>query len=722
MQSVTNILVVVAAASLYQSQMHEITPHEPARAAGGGRVFPRRVFLKGAGGVALAGALAPLLFEGRAFASLGTGTAPEQVHLQWGADPSTSVVVSWAAPTAEPSPTLIYGTSALMLSTTVVPLTKTYTDGISGEEVFTYHASLTGLSPATTYYYQISDGASSPSTFPVSGASSFTTAPSGRSAFMFTSFGDLGTPGTPFSTAEWSESSYNAYYAVGEVESLAPLFHLLNGDLCYADKNQTSQAEVWRDFGNNMQRSAANRPWMPCIGNHEIELGTTKYTLPGYASNENGVTFTSSQISAGALVYGGSSYQQYANGMYGQASYQTRFTLPDNGTGAIGSGGFSGCFYSFQVGSVLFISLDANDVAYQDSGAFTATQQTTSGVTIPTNTGVYNRQYTGQLGTPNEDSTVPPGNNAQTQWLASTLENAAADSSIDWIIVQMHQPALSSNKDNGCDLGSREAWLPLFDQYQVDLVLCGHDHNYERSFPVRGHNANQGTGITGTGTGFERSGQTGVQTLQPNPVVTDPAQTTFDTTQGTVHLVLGGGGTDKPDTTFGGYGPTTTVDGRSVIAAGVNTYTNPKIVAASNKGVPDTCEPAIWSAMNPSSQSKYTSSELYYGIAEFSVDPGTTPGGTTTLTMTYYQAGEATASTAPAPTYTVLETIEFTRPRSDGATPIRTAGPPVETPEFGYPALAVATVGAAAGGALYLASRGRARAEQVQHAGSPKDN
>ncbi len=80
----------------------------------------------------MAGALAPLLFEGRAFASLGTGTAPEQVHLQWGADPSTSVVVSWAAPTAEPSPTLIYGTSALMLSTTVVPVTKTYTDGISG--------------------------------------------------------------------------------------------------------------------------------------------------------------------------------------------------------------------------------------------------------------------------------------------------------------------------------------------------------------------------------------------------------------------------------------------------------------------------------------------------------------------------------------------------------------------------------------------------------------
>jgi hypothetical protein len=40
----------------------------------------------------------------------------------------------------------------------------------------------------------------------------------------------------------------------------------------------------------------------------------------------------------------------------------------------------------------MFISLDANDVAYQDSGAFTTTAQATPTVTIPANTGVYNRQ------------------------------------------------------------------------------------------------------------------------------------------------------------------------------------------------------------------------------------------------------------------------------------------------------------------------------------------
>jgi len=685
--------------------MTEIAPSSRPHSVGG-QVVSRRVFLKGTGGIALAGALAPFLFESEAYGALGTGTGPEQVHLQWGADPTSSVVISWASPTAEPGPIVNYGTSALLLTSTSVPIMKTYTDGISGEQVFTYHASLSGLHPDTTYSYNISDGATpTAGTFPASGVSSFTTAPTGRSAFAFTSFGDLGTPGPPFGATKWGESQYNAYFAVSQVEALAPLFHLMNGDLCYADKNQTSQAEVWRDFGLNVQRSAANRPWMPCIGNHEIELGVTQYSLTGSPSNENGITLT-----GGGAVYSGGSYPQFANGKYGQASYLTRFTLPDNGTGSQSSGGFSGSFYSFRIGSVLFISLDANDVAYQDSGAFTATAQTTPSGTIPAGTGVYNRQYTGSLGTPNEDNTIPPGNNVQTQWLVTTLENAAADTTIDWIIVQMHQTALSSSTDNGSDLGIRAAWLPLFDQYQVDLVLCGHDHDYERSFPVRGFNHNQGTGITGTGTGFERSGQTGIETLQPKPVITDPTVTEFDTSKGTVHLILGGGGTNKPDNTYGGYGSTTTVGGRSVHAAGVNTYTNPKVVAAANKGLPDTWEPAIWSAMTDTADA--------YGVASFSVDPGTTPGGTTSLTLQYYHASSAVASgtppvAPPPPTYSVLETITFTRPRSDGTSPVRAGGPPVETPEFSSPVLAVATASAAAGGALYLASRARARSARI---------
>ena len=73
--------------------------------------------------------------------------------------------------------------------------------------------------------------------------------------------------------------------------------------------------------------------------------------------------------------------------------------------------------------------------------------------------------------------------------------------------VQMHQCALSSSTDNGCDAAIRQAWVPLFDQYQVDLVVKGHDHDYERSFPVRGFTADLGTFTwSGVGTGPGRAG------------------------------------------------------------------------------------------------------------------------------------------------------------------------------------------------------------------------
>ena len=76
---------------------------------------------------------------------------------------------------------------------------------------------------------------------------------------------------------------------------------------------------------------------------------------------------------------------------------------------------------------------------------------------------------------------------AQTRWLESTLAAARGDASIDWIVVQLHQCACSSAPGgDGSDLGVRQEWLPLFDTYEVDLVLSGHDHGYERSFPVRG--------------------------------------------------------------------------------------------------------------------------------------------------------------------------------------------------------------------------------------------
>jgi predicted phosphodiesterase len=75
----------------------------------------------------------------------------------------------------------------------------------------------------------------------------------------------------------------------------------------------------------------------------------------------------------------------------------------------------------------------------------------------------------------------------QYEFVKSDLENALTNSSINWIIIAYHQPAyISSNDCQGCSprVTLREVYHPLFDSYNVDLVLQAHSHNYERSYPI----------------------------------------------------------------------------------------------------------------------------------------------------------------------------------------------------------------------------------------------
>jgi len=145
-------------------------------------------------------------------------------------------------------------------------------------------------------------------------------------------------------------------------------------------------------------------------------------------------------------------------------------------------------WYAFTAGSVRVISLANDDVCYQDGG------------------NSYVRGYSG---------------GAQKHWLEQELERTRNDNGIDWIVVCMHQTAVSTGeRTNGADLGIRENWLPLFDRFGVDLVVCGHEHHYERTHAVRG-------------------------TLPTGHADADPGRRAIDhidTSKGTVHLVIGGGG------------------------------------------------------------------------------------------------------------------------------------------------------------------------------------
>jgi alkaline phosphatase D len=367
-------------------------------------------------------------------------------------------------------------------------------------------------------------------------------APSGRAKFRFSSYGDLATPSWDLNTSGniWHESCDNSWYAVTAIENPgdgkgAPLFHLLNGDLCYANLDVDNAPGVWRDFGNNVARSAANRPWMPALGNHECEFGTD--AISGHLGKAPG----------GIAAQGAAG--NYWNGPYGFGHYLSRFLLPDNGVTNWDGNRLRGNFYAFQVGTVTFISLDADDVIYQDGAANyvidtanTPPETTTTGASIPNGTTTYTRFYTGGLKPGAKNNSLVPDYasgkpNLQTIWLERTLAQARRDPSVDMIVVFMHQCAMSTSvPGNGSDLGIRQAWLPMFDKYEVDLVLSGHEHDYERTYPVRGYD----TGAHGT-VAAPNPGQTkgaAVDTRRPSVAATEPhdfnGTPAWNTAEGTV--------------------------------------------------------------------------------------------------------------------------------------------------------------------------------------------
>ena len=71
-------------------------------------------------------------------------------------------------------------------------------------------------------------------------------------------------------------------------------------------------------------------------------------------------------------------------------------------------------------------------------------------------------------------------NRAQTTWLRRSLRASTAR----WKVAAFHHPAFTCGNYRATP-AVRRRWVPLFARYGVDLVLSGHDHNYQRFGPRR---------------------------------------------------------------------------------------------------------------------------------------------------------------------------------------------------------------------------------------------
>ena len=112
----------------------------------------------------------------------------------------------------------------------------------------------------------------------------------------------------------------------------------------------------------------------------------------------------------------------------------------------------------------------------------------------------------------------------QYSFVVNDLRNAANNPDIKWILVNMHYPFYASPntcKESDCAGNEeyRDIYNPLFDKYGVDLVLQGHVHNYQRSYPL---NFNQ-----------ESSSK---------PLVTSTSKTDYQNPNGVIFAIVGTGG------------------------------------------------------------------------------------------------------------------------------------------------------------------------------------
>ena len=82
------------------------------------------------------------------------------------------------------------------------------------------------------------------------------------------------------------------------------------------------------------------------------------------------------------------------------------------------------------------------------------------------------------------------------------LERTLRDSDATWKIVAVHRPPYSAGYQ-GSSMAVRDTFGPLFERFGVQLVLSGHDHDYQRSVEIDGVTYL----VTGAASGTRRTGE-----------------------------------------------------------------------------------------------------------------------------------------------------------------------------------------------------------------------
>lgn len=108
---------------------------------------------------------------------------------------------------------------------------------------------------------------------------------------------------------------------------------------------------------------------------------------------------------------------------------------------------------------------------------------------------------------------------AQIEWLRQALQESKAD----WKIAVTHYPMISANPDSWNNWG-QEDFIPLFEEYGMDVVFTGHEHIYRRFLPLGPAEGPVTFHITsggGASVGGDFGREGGGEPYMPNPLTGD---------------------------------------------------------------------------------------------------------------------------------------------------------------------------------------------------------
>ncbi|GAA4460298.1 hypothetical protein GCM10023093_02690 [Nemorincola caseinilytica] len=213
---------------------------------------------------------------------------------------------------------------------------------------------------------------------------------------------------------------------------------------------QTGALSAYRAYLSSIGLKAADM--MLLVGDNAYNSGTDNEYQTGFFNAYQGNILKNHM-----LFPAPGNHDYYASGT-GQndknVPYYSIFSMPAAGQcGGVPSG--TEAYYSYNWGDVHILSLDS----YGRENAGTTRLYDTAG--------------------------------AQVQWIKADL----AANTKKWVIAYWHHPPYtmgSHTSDGEGELVSiRENFIRILERYGVDMIICGHSHDYERSYLMKGHYGNE---------------------------------------------------------------------------------------------------------------------------------------------------------------------------------------------------------------------------------------